>query len=65
MSSSETESAPSAPASPGSAPVSISPPAPRLPEEPTVGTGSVFAIGCLIAMALVLAAGILYVLVIR
>ena len=41
------------------------PAASRPPEEPTVGTGSIVAIGCVIAMALVLGAGILYVLVIR
>ena len=33
-----------------------------LPEEPTVGTGSVVAIGCVLAMLLVLVLGIVIVL---
>lgn len=45
--------------------VAAAPDSSRLPEEPTVGTGSIVAIGCVIAMVLVLGAGILYVLVIR
>lgn len=36
--------------------------APPLPEEPTVGTGSVVAVGCVIAMLLVLVLGIMIVL---
>jgi hypothetical protein len=46
-------------------PMATVPAASRRPQEPTVGTGSIVAIGCVIAMALVLGAGILYVLVIR
>lgn len=34
----------------------------RLPEEPTVGTGSAVAIGCVIVMVLILGVGILIVL---
>jgi len=36
-----------------------------MPEEPTVGTGSVVAIGCVIATVLILVVGVLIVLWIR
>lgn len=48
-----------------STPVRSAPASSRLPEEPTVGTGSFVAIGCVVVMVLVLGAGILYVLLIR
>lgn len=65
MPDSDLEQSSSTQSNPDSAPATAARPASRLPEEPTVGTGSVVAIGCLIAMVLVLGAGILYVLVIR
>ncbi|MDQ3695801.1 MAG: hypothetical protein M3464_19605 [Chloroflexota bacterium] len=43
----------------------VVPPAAPIPEEPTVGTGSVVAIGCVIATMLVLVVGVLIVLWIR
>ena len=52
------EPAPERDEQPDSVPEWSAPP----PEEPTVGTGSVVAIGCVIAMLLVLVLGILIVL---